>query len=74
LSYSDIAVRGGWPIIPADAKFALGVAGPNDDLLRSRLIVTGDLAEDKPSGPTMRSWPKPRSVSRYVTRQRRPAA
>jgi murein L,D-transpeptidase YcbB/YkuD len=51
LSYSDIAVRGGWPIIPADAKFALGVAGPNDDLLRSRLILTGDLAEDKATGP-----------------------
>jgi L,D-transpeptidase YcbB len=51
LSYSDIAVRGGWPSIPADAKFAPGVAGPNDDLLRKRLIVTGDLAEDKATGP-----------------------
>src|SRR5436305_7205435 len=37
LSYSDIAVRGGWPAIPADAKFALGVDGPNDELLRKRL-------------------------------------
>src|SRR5271156_4672646 len=45
LSYSDLAVRGGWPTIPADAKFAPGVAGPNDDLLRKRLIVSGDLAE-----------------------------
>src|SRR5262245_29653006 len=34
LSYSDLAVRGGWPDIPADAKFAAGVAGPNDALLR----------------------------------------
>jgi murein L,D-transpeptidase YcbB/YkuD len=51
LSYSDIAVRGGWPTIPADAKFAIGVAGPNDDLLRKRLIVTGDLADDKATGP-----------------------
>src|SRR5882757_5737416 len=42
LSYSAIAVRGGWPTIPADARFALGVAGPQDDLLRRRLIVTGD--------------------------------
>ena len=25
LSYSAIAVRGGWPMLPADAKFALGV-------------------------------------------------
>jgi L,D-transpeptidase YcbB len=51
LSYSDIAVRGGWPTIPADAKFAIGVAGPNDDLLRKRLIITADLAAEKPSGP-----------------------
>ena len=51
LSYSDIAVRGGWPIIPNDAKFAIGVAGANDDLLRKRLIVTSDLADDKPAGP-----------------------
>ena len=51
LSYSDIAVRGGWPTIPADAQFAIGVAGPNDDLLRRRLIVSEDLAADKASGP-----------------------
>jgi murein L,D-transpeptidase YcbB/YkuD len=51
LSYSDIAVRGGWPTIPADAKFAIGVPGPNDDLLRKRLIVSGDLADDKATGP-----------------------
>jgi murein L,D-transpeptidase YcbB/YkuD len=51
LSYSDIAVRGGWQTIPADAKFAAGVAGPNDDLLRRRLIVSEDLAADKASGP-----------------------
>ncbi|MGX4806107.1 L,D-transpeptidase family protein [Bradyrhizobium guangdongense] len=50
LSYSDLAVRGGWPTIPADAKFALGVQGANDDLLRKRLILSGDLASDKASG------------------------
>jgi L,D-transpeptidase YcbB len=50
LSYSDLAVRGGWPMIPADAKFALGTPGANDDLLRKRLIVTGDLAADKATG------------------------
>ncbi|WP_244562218.1 L,D-transpeptidase family protein [Bradyrhizobium lablabi] len=51
LSYSDLAVRGGWPMIPADAKFAPGVAGPNDDLLRQRLLISGDLAADKANGP-----------------------
>jgi L,D-transpeptidase YcbB len=50
LSYSDIAVRGGWPELPLDAKFAAGVAGPNDELLRKRLIISGDLASDKTSG------------------------
>jgi murein L,D-transpeptidase YcbB/YkuD len=50
LSYSDLAVRGGWPTIPADAKFVIGVQGPQDDLLRKRLIISGDLAADKASG------------------------
>jgi murein L,D-transpeptidase YcbB/YkuD len=51
LSYSDLAVRGGWPVIPADAKFALGVQGAHDDLLRQRLLISGDLVPDKASGP-----------------------
>jgi L,D-transpeptidase YcbB len=51
LSYSDIAVRGGWPALPTDSKFAIGAAGPNDDLLRKRLITSGDLADDKALGP-----------------------
>ena len=51
LSYSDIAVRGGWPTIPADAKFVSGAQGPHDNLLRLRLLISGDLAPDKASGP-----------------------
>jgi murein L,D-transpeptidase YcbB/YkuD len=51
LSYSAVAVRGGWPAIPAEAKFALGTQGPHDDLLRQRLLISGDLAPDKASGP-----------------------
>ena len=51
VSYSTLAVRGGWPTIPADAKFTSGVAGPNDELLRKRLIIGGDLAAEKSSGP-----------------------
>jgi murein L,D-transpeptidase YcbB/YkuD len=51
LSYSDIAVRGGWPTIPAEARFVTGAAGPHDDLLRRRLIMSEDLAAEKTSGP-----------------------
>jgi murein L,D-transpeptidase YcbB/YkuD len=50
LSYSDLAVRGGWPAIPTEAKFAIGVPGPHDDVLRRRLVISGDLAADKASG------------------------
>src|ERR1700754_2371537 len=50
LSYADIAVRGGWPAIPAEAKFTVGAQGPHDDLLRKRLLISGDLADDKASG------------------------
>jgi len=50
LGYSDLASRGGWPTIPPDAKFAPGVQGANDDLLRKRLIITGDLAASRATG------------------------
>jgi murein L,D-transpeptidase YcbB/YkuD len=49
-SYSDIAVRGGWPTIPAEAKFTVGVKGEHDELLRRRLLLSGDLADDKSGG------------------------
>jgi len=51
LSYGDVAVRGGWPTIPAEAKFAIGTPGPHDELLRRRLIISGDLDPEKSSGP-----------------------
>ena len=51
LSYADIAVRGGWPAIPSDAKFVLGAQGPHDDLLRKRLLMSGDHPADKATGP-----------------------
>jgi len=66
LSYSDLAVRGGWPMIPADAKFAVGTAGPLDDLLRQRLIISEDLAADKPSGPF--DEPLTEAVKRFQVR------
>jgi murein L,D-transpeptidase YcbB/YkuD len=51
LSYGDLAVRGGWPAIPAEAKFATGAPGPHDELLRKRLIISGDLAAENAAGP-----------------------
>jgi murein L,D-transpeptidase YcbB/YkuD len=50
LSYSDIQVRGGWPALPADAKLVPGASGPDVTLLRTHLVISGDLAADKQAG------------------------
>jgi len=50
LSYADIQVRGGWPVLPADAKLALGASGPVVALLRKRLVVTEDMPADLEAG------------------------
>ena len=50
LSYADLQVRGGWPVLPADAKLAPGASGPNVVLLRRRLVITEDLTADKRTG------------------------
>ena len=41
--YTDIAARGGWPIVPKGPKLGPGASGPEVALLRKRLAVTGDL-------------------------------
>jgi murein L,D-transpeptidase YcbB/YkuD len=50
LSYSDIEVRGGWPIVPAEAKFAPGASGDAVALLRRHLAITGDLPANAEAG------------------------
>jgi L,D-transpeptidase YcbB len=50
LSYSDIEVRGGWPVLPADAKLAPGASGGAVALLRQYLAMSGDLAADAAAG------------------------
>jgi L,D-transpeptidase YcbB len=51
LSYADIQVRGGWPMLPADAvKLAPGASGPDVVLLRRRLVITDDLAPEQEAG------------------------
>jgi L,D-transpeptidase YcbB len=50
LSYADIQVRGGWPTLPADARLAPGVSGPEVALLRRRLVASDDLASEQETG------------------------
>jgi L,D-transpeptidase YcbB len=50
LSYAAIQVRGGWPSLPAEAKLAPGVSGPEVALLRRRLVITEDMAAEEEAG------------------------
>lgn len=49
-AYAGITAGGGWPVIPKEAKFVLGTEGAHDNLLRQRLIISGDLAPSLVSG------------------------
>src|SRR5580692_5517418 len=50
LFYSDIQVRGGWPMLPADAKLEPGASGPSVALLRQRLVISDDMAVAQEAG------------------------
>jgi murein L,D-transpeptidase YcbB/YkuD len=50
LSYTALEVQGGWPTLPANAKLAPGVKGPDVVLLRRRLVITEDLAAASAQG------------------------
>src|ERR1700692_4955678 len=50
LFYSDIQVRGGWPMLPADAKLVPGSNGPDVALLRRRLVISDDMPANQEAG------------------------
>jgi L,D-transpeptidase YcbB len=52
LSYAAIQVRGGWPMLPADAKLMPGASGADVALLRRRLVISDDLAPEQEQGDT----------------------
>lgn len=42
--YSGIVAQGGWPVVPATKKLQLGVVDPDVEVLRKRLMASGDLS------------------------------
>ncbi|WP_202307214.1 L,D-transpeptidase family protein [Mesorhizobium sp. L-8-10] len=42
--YSNIVAQGGWPTVPASKKLKLGVVDPDVEILRKRLMISGDLS------------------------------
>ena len=42
--YSTIVASGGWPTVPATKKLQIGVIDPDVEILRRRLMISGDLS------------------------------
>ncbi|PWJ76952.1 murein L,D-transpeptidase YcbB/YkuD [Pseudaminobacter salicylatoxidans] len=45
VDYQNIVAQGGWPVVPATKKLQLGVNDPDVQVLRKRLMVSGDLSQ-----------------------------
>ncbi len=54
--YQDIVARGGWPVVPDQKKLQLGVIDPDVELLRRRLMISGDLSERAGISPAFDSY------------------
>ncbi|WP_274424035.1 L,D-transpeptidase family protein [Chelativorans sp. YIM 93263] len=54
--YSRIASSGGWPTVPATKKLQLGVVDPDVELLRRRLMISGDLSTRAGMSPAFDSY------------------
>ncbi|WP_309086096.1 L,D-transpeptidase family protein [Chelativorans sp.] len=55
-SYSNIVASGGWPTLPAAKELKLGVVDPDVELLRRRLMVSGDLSPRAGMSPAFDSY------------------
>ena len=42
--YRDIVSRGGWPMVPDTKALKVGVVDPDVEVLRRRLMISGDLS------------------------------
>lgn len=54
--YSSIVAKGGWPMVPATKKLELGVVDPDVNVLRRRLMISGDLSVQAGMSPAFDSY------------------
>ncbi|APH72981.1 L,D-transpeptidase family protein [Aquibium oceanicum] len=54
--YMGIQGQGGWPMVPATKKLRLGVVDPDVDMLRRRLMISGDLSSSAGISPAFDSY------------------
>jgi len=70
--YNQIALNGGWPVVPANEKLKLGDVSRTVYALRKRLIISGDLAPTAGESLTYDSWVEA-AVRRFQARHGLPA-
>ncbi|MEP9371525.1 L,D-transpeptidase family protein [Mesorhizobium sp. KR1-2] len=70
--YQDIVARGGWPVVPATKKLQLGVSDPDVQVLRQRLMVSGDLSQQAGISPSFDTYVDA-AVKRFQARHGLPA-
>ena len=70
--YQGIVSAGGWPIVPADKKLKLGVVDPDVEVLRKRLMVSGDLSANAGISPAFDTYVDA-AVKRFQARHGLPA-
>ena len=71
-TYQGLVAGGGWPMVPATKKLKLGVIDPDVEVLRRRLMVSGDLAPGAGISPAFDSYVQA-ALERFQTRHGLPA-
>jgi len=72
VNYSNIVNSGGWPTVPAAKKLQLGVIDPDVEILRRRLMISGDLSERAGMSPAFDSYVD-QALKRFQIRHGLPA-
>ncbi|MCO6392702.1 L,D-transpeptidase family protein [Aliihoeflea aestuarii] len=70
--YQNIAANGGWPMVPDQNKLQLGVVHPDVEIMRRRLMISGDLSEQAGISPSFDTYVDA-ALKRFQTRHGIPA-
>ncbi len=69
---SDIVARGGWPQVSPTKRLAIGVTDPDVQVLRQRLMISGDLSQSAGISPAFDTYVD-QALKRFQSRHGLPA-
>ncbi|GAA4534787.1 L,D-transpeptidase family protein [Chelativorans composti] len=70
--YSQIVANGGWPMVPPENKLQIGVVHPDVEILRRRLMISGDLSPQAGMSPAFDTYVEA-ALRRFQARHGLPA-